>query len=228
MYRPPKIDESAYALQVLPEAFDRLLSQGWRHFGEYFFRYSYAEYELGNRLTIQPLRLNVAEFSPSKNQRRVLRRNADLRVEVGPVAITRAMRTIFHEHKQRFTSNVPDSLENFLGDRPGEVVNCLAFQAMQGTRLLAASFMDVGETSVSSVYAVFDPEEAHRSLGLFTMLEELRWCAENGKTYYYPGYGSVEPSNYDYKKDFKKLWHLDWASMTWVPLPPGESDGESE
>ena len=70
--------------------------------------------------------------------------------------------------------------------------------------------LDVGQTATSAVYAMFDPAHSRRSLGIFTMLEAIRYSRERGRRHYYPGYACVEPSVYDYKKNFAGLEHYDW------------------
>jgi arginine-tRNA-protein transferase len=76
--------------------------------------------------------------------------------------------------------------------------------------LLAASFLDVGERAVSSVYAIFAPEETQRRLGIFTMLLEIEWALENKKEFFYQGYCFEEDSFYDYKKRFRGVEKFDW------------------
>src|SRR5215211_7080966 len=65
------------------ERMDALWAEGWRHFGPVFFRYRRWLYA-GRRLTVTPLRMELARFEASRSQRRVLARNRDLRVEVRP------------------------------------------------------------------------------------------------------------------------------------------------
>ena len=88
-----------------------------------------------------------------------------------------------------------------------------------GGRLAAASFLDVGESATSAVYAMFDPEESKRSLGIFTMLVAIRYSRSLGYRHYYPGYACREPSIYDYKKNFSGIEGLDWRDG-WGPLAP--------
>ena len=124
---PPPIDEYAFAERVDPWLFDRLLATGWRHFGTVFFRYNRSEGEDGQGLTVQPLRLELTRYFPNKSQRRCLRRNADLTLSIAPARITPECAAMFDAHKQRFRSNVPERLEDFLGEEPGSVVPCLSF-----------------------------------------------------------------------------------------------------
>jgi leucyl-tRNA---protein transferase len=212
------INEYAYVERLTPEGVDGALAAGWRHFGEYFFRYSDMVTEIGDKLTIQPLRLRVAAQQLSKSQRRILRKNDDVSLQISPTRITPPLRSMFHDHKARFVSNMPGRLEDFLGESPGSVVPNLAFQVYDGEELIAVSFLDVGRKAVSSVYAMFAPEEGKRSLGHYTMLAEVEWARNLGFEFYYPGYGSVEPSVYDYKKSLQPLEVLNWQTMEWGSL----------
>lgn len=214
---PPMVMDEAHFDAVQPETMDRLWAEGWRHFGPEFFRYSISLG--GDELrVIQPLRMDLAAFQPSRSQRRVLRKNVDAVVQIRPVQLEPEVCRMFQRHKQRFTSNVPENLAVFLGAEPGRVIDCFEFQVHCQDALIAVSFLDAGKESVSSVYALFEPEESHRSLGIFTMLAEINWARQRGYRYYYPGYATRESSHYDYKKQFSALSYYDWLSETWLPL----------
>ena len=130
------------------------------------------------------------------------------------------LRALFQRHKQRFTHNIPEALETFLGPDPGKgPCNCRMVRVFNGPRLLAASFFDMGDGAASSVYGLFEPEDARRSLGIFTMLLEIQHCRESGLRWLYPGYATHEPSVYDYKKQFRGTEFLDWSTGEWLPLP---------
>ena len=213
----PVKDEGFIAWQVPPAEMDRLWSEGWRHFGPLFYRYAQAQHG-GRVLDVRPLRIDLEAFQPSRSQRRVHRKNADLAVRVQPPHIDELRRSLFHRHKARFIENVPDCLEDFLGAEPS-IGPCLTLEVglYSGDRLVAASYMDVGAAAVSSIYAFFDPMEENRSLGIATMLAEMTWARDRGCRYYYPGYAYAQPSHYDYKKQFSGLESFDWE--TWRPQP---------
>jgi len=67
-----------------------------------------------------------------------------------------------------------------------------------------------GERTLSGIYAMFDPEEAQRGLGIFTMLKEIEFAISNGKEFYYQGYAYEGESFYDYKKRFRGTECFDW------------------
>lgn len=218
---PPFIHESARLDDAPPALMDRLWAEGWRHFGADFFRYSVMADEEGNLLTIQPLRLRTRLFRPNKHQRRVVARNADASIRVVPARVDDERQELFLRHRTRFSSNIPESLRDFLPSpepdrRPCE---CVSMEVRIGSRLAAVSYLDVGGDAVSSVYAMFDPEESRRALGTLTLLEEIRWAETQGKTWLYPGYATEQPSIYDYKKSFRPLESFDWRG-NWKPLEP--------
>src|SRR3954469_12363939 len=95
------INEEFFAESVSRGQVDLLLADAWRHFGTYFFRYSVGIYEDEIR-RVEPLRIRLRDFRPSKSQRRILTRNAGLRVEIRPVEITAVSDDLFDRHKMRF------------------------------------------------------------------------------------------------------------------------------
>ena len=214
----PFIAESREIEVVDPAELDGLWNDGWRHFGTEFFRSSLMVDEMCLKRQVA-LRIAVNEFVESKSQRRTMRKNTDLECTFGPTRPGEAERDLFHRHKERFARNVPGELEEFLGARPDRRP-CAGLQLsvrLEG-RLIAASFLSVGEKSCSSIYAVFDPEESRRRLGIFTMLQELDFAKRSGLDYYYSGYATIESSCYDYKKQFAGLQFYDWHGR-WKPTP---------
>ena len=220
MDHPPIINQAFSAGVVPPVIMDRLWADGWRHFGPQFFRYSIAPEPNGDLAVIRPLRLALARFAPSKSQRRVLRRNADAEIQVVPARVDDEAVALFFRHRERFRHNVPDSLGDFIGlaNPATEPCNCVCVEVRLAARLIALSYLDCGHEAVSSVYAMFDPEHASRSLGIFTLLKEIEWARSNGKQWLYPGYATAGPGIYDYKKSFAPLQRFDWTTGTWREL----------
>ena len=200
---------------------DQVWAAGWRHFDKYFFRYSTQQAEDGGLQTITPLRIDLASCTFSKSQRRVLNKNAGLRTDIAPAALDDELRALFQRHKERFTHNIPDTLETFLGPDPAQgPCECRMLRVFDGPSLIAASFFDIGQHSASSVYGLFEPECSKRSLGIFTLLLEIQHCRAAGLRHLYSGYATREPSVYDYKKQFRSTEYLDWTAGEWRPLLP--------
>lgn len=204
------INEEFFAFQKSPAEMDALWRDGWRHFGAHFFRYNLGFYEYEIRRVV-PLRIRLDDFKFSKSQRRAFNKNKDLETVIRPIEIDAEKESLFERHKRRFKSGVPASVYDFLSEEPAGVP-CEAVEicVFERSKLLAASFLDVGREAVSSVYAMFEPAAEKRGLGILTMLLEIRHALENGKKFYYSGYAYEGNSYYDYKKRFAALESFDW------------------
>jgi len=204
------INEEFHLVKALPREMDSYWANGWRHFGEDFFRYNLAFHQ-GEIRRVLPLRIRLSDFSLSKSQRRILKKNQDLRTIIRPARITPEENSLFRRHKRRFKRGVPHSIYDFLSfdaaRAPCEVLEVCVYAR---EKLIAASFFAVGEISISSIYAMFALEEAARSLGIFTLLLEIDFARKHQKDFYYQGYAYEGNSFYDYKKRFKGLEQFDW------------------
>jgi arginine-tRNA-protein transferase len=203
-------------LSAPPEEMDRLWAEGWRHFGIFFFQYRTSTHGSAE-FNVLPLRIDLERFRLSRGQKRVLKNNRDTRIVIGRSSIDSAREELFDKHRRRFTENVPSSLHDFLSPIPDSVpCTNLELCVYSGRRLLGVTFLDVGRTATSAVYAIFDPAEAKRSLGILMMLHSIRFSRDHGYQYYYPGYAYHEPFAYDYKKRFAALEFFEWESG-WKP-----------
>ncbi len=201
---------------ITPEKLDLLLAFGYRHFGNLFFR-DEVDFRTENlTYNILPLRIFLENFHLSKSQKKTKQKNQDLTHYFEPLNITPEIEELFFNHRRRFQENIPKSLFTFLGGEtnPTEVVQCIV---RDGEKLVAASFLDLGKYSTSSIYGMFDLEYSKRRLGIYTMLLEIEYSIQLNKIYYYPGYAYKESSFYDYKKTFYGLEYLDWEKRKWLP-----------
>jgi len=211
-----KDDESFLCLSAEPEDMDQFWAEGWRHFGIIFVRYGSA-FHGGKLFTVLPLRVDLKQFALTRSQKRVLGKNQDIELIVRPSVIDDEKELLFEKHRLRFTENTPTSLNNFLSEYP-DSVPCPSVELCiyLERKLCGVTFLDVGKRSTSGVYAMFDPNEAKRSLGILMILHSIRFSRERGCRYYYPGYAYREPFTYDYKKRFTGLEYLDWET-SWKP-----------
>ncbi|MBX3242985.1 MAG: arginine-tRNA-protein transferase [Acidobacteria bacterium] len=196
---------------------DELWSEGWRHFGSYFFRYNIGIHDHEIRRVV-PLRISLEELSLSKSHRRNLARNRDLLCSVKPFELTDESVELFHRHKTRFRENVPPSIFEFLPEH-ADAAPCeiMEVNVRDAAKLLAVSYFSVGHKANSGIYAMFEPTELRRGLGIFTLLKELEFAKETGRTVYYLGYSYEGRSFYDYKKQFRGTEAYDWT-VGWHPF----------
>ena len=221
---PPPIFEDGNLAEAEPALMDVLWADGWRHFGSHFFRYSMSLAEGGSLQRIMPLRIDLAKFRLTKSQRRLLRCNADLTVRIAPAIVDEGREAMFQRHKMRFTSNIPETLRDFMPEADPSVTpcECREIQVWEQDSLIAVSYLDLGREAASSVYAIFEPEAAGRSPGIFTLLQEIEFARAARRCFLYLGYATIEPSHYDYKKRFLGVQRFDWLG-NWIPLTPGSN-----
>jgi leucyl-tRNA---protein transferase len=193
---------------------DQLWTEGWRHFGTYFFRYSQVEKEQG-LFQVQPLRVRLEQSTLNRSQQRTIKGNQDVKLSIKPAYIDTEVEALFEQHKTRFKENVPESLTTFLSEQPAsKPCPCVSLCLHLDDQLVGISYLDVGKTSTSSVYQCFEPSLSKRALGILMMLLAVRVSSEWGKTFYYPGYAFREPSFYDYKKTLRGLEVFDWKAWS--------------
>jgi len=199
-------------LRVPSGEMDRLWAEGWRHFGIFFFRYRISVHG-PKQFNVLPLRIDLERFSLSRGQKRVLNKNRDTKTVIRATTIDDAKEALFVKHRPRFTENTPSSLYDFVSPVPDSMPCAnLELCVYMGGMLVGATFLDLGETATSAVYAIFDPAHAKRSLGILMMLRSIQFSRQRGYRYYYPGYAYREPFAYDYKKRFAGLEYFDWDS----------------
>lgn len=193
------------------EELEVLLADGWRHFGTWFYRHILSLN--GDELSkVLPVRINLARFRQSKSQRKLWRRNNKrVRVVFRDAFIDREKELMFSRHKQRFKSNVPETIYTFFSSCPSKIpahtMECCLFD---GDKLFGVSFFDITLHCTSAIYAMFLPEYSGWRPGIYTMLAEVDFSISNNKKYHYMGYAFRESSFYDYKKQFYGVEVYDW------------------
>lgn len=220
-YLPDRIQVFSFFFAGGLNAFELswFLSRGWRRFGHYFFRPACPDC----RACI-PLRIPVGRFSPSRGQRRVLRRCAHVRVDFGPVRYEKELFDLYHTHSQvRFGQE--STFEEFIVNLHSPACPALLARYEDNGRLLGAGYLDRGSDGLSSVYFVFDPLFSDLSPGIFSVLREIEEARKLGLPHYYLGYVVPGCARMDYKAGFRPHQLFDWGNELWheagyEPEPP--------
>jgi arginyl-tRNA--protein-N-Asp/Glu arginylyltransferase len=164
----------------------------------------------------QALRVAVATFLPSKSQKRCLRRNADLTMEVGLPTPTSEKHELYRRYVREWHGAAAeddyDHFVSFLYDSPVETRE-FTYRDREG-RLLAVGICDVSSGSLSTVYFYFDPYESHRGLGTYGALREISFARERRIAYYYLGYWIDGCRSMDYKSAFRP-YEILWPDGVW-------------
>ncbi|QPH53833.1 arginyltransferase [Pontivivens ytuae] len=183
---------------------DALSRQGFRRSQNVLYRPSCADCS-----SCLSARLRVSDFSFSRNQRRVMKRNADLtRNGTSPWATEEQYalfrRYLDHRHADGGMADM-DMFEFAAMIEETPVKSRIIEYSDDQGNLLATALTDVLEDGVSMVYSFFEPDAPSRSLGTYLILDHVRIAREAGLPYVYLGYWVPGSDKMAYKARFRPL-----------------------
>lgn len=192
-------EEAFRAADIPSDLYHDLMDIGFRRSGRLFYRPT-----CDNCNDCHALRVPTRDFRFTKSQRRVLRKNQDIRVRVSRPAFSQEKELLYRrylefQHPSTNQDN-PGDLERFLYKTS---VSTVELEYRLKGRLVAVGITDISARSLSSVYTYFDPESSERSLGTYSALREILFCREIKVPFYYLGYYISECPSMSYKARFK-------------------------
>lgn len=192
-------------VDVSAEELETLLERGWRRFGPAYFRPACA-----GCAECVSLRVPVRRFTPSKSQRRVMRRVSDkVEVRVGRPQVDVARLELYHRwHEMRSEDrgwqdgrlSLDDYAQQFA--YPHEAAREFAYYTREG-ELFAIALTDETEHALSAIYTFFSPDYAAWSPGTISVLFQLRYAAAKDKDWLYLGYRIEGCASSRYKAQFR-------------------------
>jgi leucyl-tRNA---protein transferase len=202
-----------------PTMYELLMNWGFRRSGRVVYRPT-----CEGCTECVPIRVPVGRFAPSRSQRRVWRRNADVSVEIGPPTCTEEKWRLYvsylrHQHDGTMSEEY-EGFEDFLYTSPAETLEMVYRVA---GRIVAIGIADLCPRALSSVYCFFDPAESWRSLGVFSALREIEECRRRGLPYWYIGFYIRDCRRMSYKSSYRPN-ELLTRDGRWLPTPPPTAD----
>lgn len=167
---------------------DGLLERGWRRFGPVYFRPVCSGCD-----ECVSVRVPVSTFSPSPNLRRVLKRAARVRTEVGePQADDARLRLYRRWHASREVERgwKPDriGMESYAMQFCFPHSAAREFSYWDGEELIGIGIADETPKALSAVYCYYDPDLAHLSLGTCNVLRAIEYARHRSLSQVYLGY----------------------------------------
>ncbi len=186
---------------------DSLSKQGFRRSQNVLYRPSCAECS-----ACLSARIRVADFEPSKNQRRVTRKNKAFRREATSPWATDDQYDLFRTYlDSRHADGGMADMDIFefaamIEETPirSRVIEYSTDKAGQ-RQLGAVCLTDVLDDGLSMVYSFYDPEFANQSLGTYVILDHIEIAREAGLPYVYLGYWVPGSPKMGYKARFAPL-----------------------
>ena len=188
---------------VSPLELEALLERGWRRFGPVYFR------PVCTACTAcVSVRVPVKTFAPSPNLRRVEKRAAHLRLEVGKPAVDDARLALYRRwHASRETERgwKPDRInaESYAMQFCFPHSAAREFSYWDGDQLVAVGIADETPQAISAVYCYHEPKSSRFSLGTYNVLRTLGYARDQGLAHVYLGYCVEGCVSLEYKARFQ-------------------------
>lgn len=167
------------------------------------------------------VRVPVGRFRPSKTQRRIENRNADLIVRAAPCMLSEEYYDLYQRYiRTRHADGdmyppSEDQFVNFLVE--GGIDSCFFdFRTAEG-QLLAVAVADRLEHGLSALYTFYDPDQPRRSLGSYAILWQIRQARRLQLPYLYLGYWVKACRKMNYKTAYsplEMLYNGEWQPVT--------------
>lgn len=189
---------------------DAMISRGWRRFGETFFRPICEGCD-----ACRSLRIDASTYAFSRSERRVLKKNRDLLMVMRRPGITRRHLDIFERYHNYMHDKRGWSLYDVTPDTYAASfisgANDYGFEVLyfEEKRLIGVDLIDILPSGISSIYFYYDPGDAHRSLGKFSLLQQIQLAKRKGLRWIYLGYCVDGCQSLMYKRDYHELWELE-------------------
>ncbi|MBA1245367.1 arginyltransferase [Pseudomonas japonica] len=166
-----------------------------------------------------PARIPAARFLPNRQQKRILKRNADLTVTAARPRFTEEYFDLYKRYiDQRHADGdmYPPSRDQFSTFLVRDLPFSRFYEFRLGTRLLAVAVTDLLPNGLSAVYTFYEPEQERRSLGRFAILWQITEALRLDLGAVYLGYWIKNCKKMNYKTQYRPIELL--INQRWVTL----------
>jgi arginine-tRNA-protein transferase len=187
------------ASRLVPGLYHSLMDLNFRRIGPVFYRPSCESCQ-----ECRMLRVPVAEFRPSRAQRRCLAASDGVSVEIGAPVATEEKRRVYERYLgARHDGQMDGSPAEFEGFLYSSSIETLEFVYRVEGRLLGVGIADLEPLALSAVYFYFEPAESRRSPGVLNVLRLIEECRRRGLPHLYLGFYVQGCRKMSYKTSFR-------------------------
>lgn len=201
---------------LLPGVYDSLSLLGFRRSGRHLYR---PHCEGCN--ACRSVRIPVENFTPSRTQRKLLRRNADINTRIVSACFNSRHYSLYADYICRRHADgdmYPPSHEQYRTFLTLNEPYAFLLEFTLNETLVAVAAFDQLEHGISAIYTFFDVDESldKRSLGTFAVLKLIELARQKGLPHVYLGYWIAECRKMRYKQAFSPIEVL--QGRHWRPL----------
>ena len=177
--------------------YESLIAMGFRRSGNYFYKNNCPSCE-----ECVSIRLRVDQFLPSKSQKRVWKKNQDLKVSWHAAEFDEEGFLLYQRYSQtkHQTQTSEKTYRDFLINT---AVHTIMMRYSLGSKLIAIGWVDLLHNSLSSVYFAYEAEFSKRSLGVFSVLKEVELAEQLNKTFLHLGFWVKNCQTMSYKQQYQ-------------------------
>lgn len=195
------------------QTYQAINDAGFRRSGAHFYRPSCSSCR-----ECKALRVLVKDFSASRSQKRILKKNADLEIRIAPTPDADRYFELYqnyidarHQDGDMYPPN-REQFDNFICTSN----TWTRFIEFYTDELVMVAVCDFLPRGLSAIYSFFDPEYSGNSLGSYAILAQIDIAKKLGLEYLYLGYWIEESEKMNYKSRYNPseiLENRDWRSM---------------
>lgn len=204
-YLPGQSSRMIYRLayRLTETRYEQLLSRGWRRFGRTLFRPACAACA-----ECRSIRVSIAEFSPSRSQRRLLAKSPSYSVTVRRPSVSAEHLSLYNRyhldmhHRRQWPFREITSEQYADSFLDGQFSFAREFQYRLDGKLVGLGLVDITKSVMSSIYFYHDPALRDQAIGTCSVLKELEDGRQNGRQWLYMGYYIRDCGSMNYKNRF--------------------------
>ncbi|PCJ32301.1 MAG: arginyltransferase [Gammaproteobacteria bacterium] len=194
--------------------YSQLIAHGFRRSGDHSYRPNCGECQ-----SCVPVRINTKKFKLSRSQRRCLSRNKTLSRTILPAEFKREHYDLYCRYlTARHVGGGMDNptIESYSHFLISDWSETRFIEFREEGKLISVAVTDIVENSLSALYTFFDPDFEARSLGTYSILQQINLAQELGLTWLYLGYWIEDCQKMKYKQNFSGLEgyiEQDWQAL---------------
>jgi arginine-tRNA-protein transferase len=199
---------------ITTEVYSELVRHGFRRSGTFTYR---PHCDTCHQCV--PVRVVVADFQPTRSQRRSCKRHYDLNATIHELQDKPEYYELYRRYQAArhrdggMDDDSPEQYRNFLLQSH---VDTLLVEFREGEILRMVSVVDVLQDGLSAVYTFYDPDITHASFGTYNVLWQIELCRKLQLPYLYLGYWIADSRKMAYKARFQPLHGL--QDGTWQTI----------
>jgi arginine-tRNA-protein transferase len=215
--------ELFYPDPIQMEEYHLFLKMGYRRYSNFFYHTI-----CPNCRECVPLRIKLNQFQLTRSQKRTLRKNKDIKIEVNSQSFLDENKIALYA-KYKTTKHPDNEIHQFdqeIAHFHYGFSHVLELNYFIEDKLIGVSILDDTKDGLSAVYFYYDTDYLDRRLGVFSALSEIELARETGKKYYYFGYYIEGIQRMAYKKFFRPNQILKngiWVDFLNLKIRPGNS-----